>query len=216
MDSLKYNDSLGEPSKHLVFKIIVIGATAVGKSCLLLQLTERCFPDNHEITIGVEFGTFLTHMDDQPIKLQIWDTAGQESYRSILKTYYRNAHAALVVYDITRRTTFDYLNGWIEEAKRNAGPDIVCTIVGNKCDCFNNRQVTEEEGKKFASDHNVDFFETSAKDATRVEEAFVKTCEKIFSKWKRGEIKDIVMPTDALIPGRPLTPNETQTKKNCC
>mmetsp|Transcript_2203 Transcript_2203/g.3669 ORF Transcript_2203/g.3669 Transcript_2203/m.3669 type:complete len:216 (+) Transcript_2203:244-891(+) len=171
-----------------LFKYIIIGDTSVGKSCLLLQFTDKRFQPVHDLTIGVEFGARLIHVGENntPIKLQIWDTAGQESFRSITRSYYRGAAGALLVYDITRRETFNNLTRWLEESKQNANANMVVLLVGNKLDLEARRAVSYEEGKKFADDNGLIFLETSAKTAKNVEEAFVSTAAKIYSNIENG------------------------------
>jgi len=158
----------------------------VGKSCLLLQFTDKRFQPVHDLTIGVEFGARMVKIDDKPIKLQIWDTAGQESFRSITRSYYRGAAGALLVYDITRRETFNHLSRWLEEARANGNPDMVIMLIGNKADMEARRQVSLAEGEKFAADNALIFLETSAKTAANVEDAFVKTAAKIYENIQKG------------------------------
>merc|ERR1712063_189343 len=152
------------PYKYL-FKYIIVGDTAVGKSCLLLQFTDKRFQPVHDLTIGVEFGSRTITIDDNQIKLQIWDTAGQESFRSITRSYYRGAAGALLVYDITRRDTFNHVSRWLEEARSNGNPNMVVLLVGNKSDLDARRQVQRSEGEQFAEKHGLIFLETSAKTA---------------------------------------------------
>merc|ERR1712003_430359 len=149
-------------SYAFLFKYIIIGDTGVGKSCLLLQFTDKRFQPVHDLTIGVEFGARLITIEDKQIKLQIWDTAGQESFRSITRSYYRGASGALLVYDISRRDTFNHLTRWLEEARQNANPNMVIMLIGNKCD-LERREFTFEEGAEFARQHGLIFKETSAK-----------------------------------------------------
>ena len=155
----------------------------VGKSCLLLQFTDKRFQHVHDLTIGVEFGSRMVSIDDKQIKLQIWDTAGQESFRSITRSYYRGAAGALLVYDVTRRDTFEHLASWLEDAKQHANPNMTIMLVGNKADLEHRRAVAKEEGAAFAEEHGLLFLETSAKTSANVEEAFIaaagKICEKI-------------------------------------
>ena len=165
---------------------IIIGDTGVGKSCLLLQFTDKRFQPVHDLTIGVEFGARMVKIQEKPIKLQIWDTAGQESFRSITRSYYRGAAGALLVYDITRRETFNHLSRWLEEARQNGNPDMVIMLIGNKSDMEARRQVSFAEGEKFAADHGLIFLETSAKTAANVEEAFVRTADRIFDNIQKG------------------------------
>eukprot|EP00923_Selenidium_pygospionis_P050628 GHVN01087605.1.p1 GENE.GHVN01087605.1~~GHVN01087605.1.p1 ORF type:complete len:223 (+),score=23.57 GHVN01087605.1:121-789(+) len=161
-----------------LFKYIIIGDTGVGKSCLLLQFTDKRFRAEHDLTIGVDFGSRIIHLDNQQIKLQIWDTAGQESFRSITRSYYRGAAGALLVYDITRRETFNHLTRWLEEVRENANPHLTILLIGNKCDLAR-REVEKEEGEAFAKQHGLIFLEASAKTAHNVEEAFTQTARRI-------------------------------------
>nr|GLL47231.1 ras-related protein RABB1c [Ipomoea trifida] len=153
-----------------LFKYIIIGDTGVGKSCLLLQFTDKRFQPVHDLTIGVEFGARMITIDNKPIKLQIWDTAGQESFRSITRSYYRGAAGALLVYDITRRETFNHLASWLEDARQHANANMTIMLIGNKCDLAHRRAVSTEEGEQFAKEHGLIFMEASAKTAQNVEE----------------------------------------------
>jgi small GTP-binding protein len=171
-----------------LFKFIIIGDSGVGKSCLLLQFTDKRFQPIHDLTIGVEFGAKIVQMDGKTIKLQIWDTAGQESFRSITRSYYRGAAGALLVYDITRRETFNHLSSWLEDARQYSSPDMTVVLVGNKCDLEHRRQVTKEEGEAFARSHGLGFLETSAKTAFHVEETFTEAARTIYEKIKQGKL----------------------------
>ena len=127
-------------SYQYVFKYIVVGDSSVGKSCLLLQFTDGRFKQAHDLTIGVEFGSRTVEVSKGNfIKLQIWDTAGQESFRSITKAYYRGAICALLVYDVTRRQSFDNLVRWLEELFENGSNRMTIVLVGNKTDLETNR-----------------------------------------------------------------------------
>lgn len=148
----------------------VVHGAGVGKSCLLLQFTDKRFQPMHDLTIGVEFGARMITLDNKPIKLQIWDTAGQESFRSITRSYYRGAAGALLVYDITRRETFEHLTRWLEEARQSSANDMVIMLIGNKSDLESRRAVSTKEGELFAEEHGLIFMETSAKEDRNVEE----------------------------------------------
>lgn len=171
-----------------LFKYIIIGDTGVGKSCLLLQFTDKRFQPVHDLTIGVEFGARMVNIDNKQIKLQIWDTAGQESFRSITRSYYRGAAGALLVYDITRRDTFKHLSVWLEEARQHSQSNMVIMLIGNKNDLEHRRAVSFEEGKAFADANGLIFMETSAKTAFNVEQAFINTAEKIHENITSGVI----------------------------
>ncbi|KAH3756597.1 rab2 protein [Pelomyxa schiedti] len=175
------------PYKYL-FKYIVVGDTAVGKSCLLLQFTDKRFQPVHELTIGVEFGSRTINVSDTQIKLQIWDTAGQEKFRSITRSYYRGAAGALLVYDITRRDTFEHLTAWLEDCRKYSSQSIAIMLIGNKCDIESARVVSREEGERFAKANGLFFMETSAKTAQGVDEAFLMTAKYIFENVESGKI----------------------------
>uniref|UniRef100_A0A6B2LIM3 Uncharacterized protein n=1 Tax=Arcella intermedia TaxID=1963864 RepID=A0A6B2LIM3_9EUKA len=167
--------------------MIIIGDSGVGKTCLLLQFTEHLFHSEHQVTLGVEFGTKTIHVDERAVKLQIWDTAGQETFKSITRSYFRGAAGALLVYDVTRRDSFNHLVSWLEEAKK-ANQNLVTMLIGNKSDATEKREVEQGEGLKFAQENELHFMETSAKTAQNVESAFVKLSRIIYEKIEKGEI----------------------------
>jgi len=171
-----------------LFKYIIVGDTAVGKSCLLLQFTDKRFQPVHDLTIGVEFGSRTITVEDQQVKLQIWDTAGQEKFRSITRSYYRDAAGALLVYDITRRETFDHLTTWLEDCRKFSSQDSTIMLIGNKADLEHARTVSFEEGQKFAEENGLFFLETSSKTAQNVEEAFINVAKDIYKKVESGKI----------------------------
>jgi Ras-related protein Rab-2A len=205
-------------SYSYLFKYIIIGDTGVGKSCLLLQFTDKRFRHDHDLTIGVEFGSRMLRIENKDIKLQIWDTAGQESFRSITRSYYRGAAGALLVYDITRRDTFSHLTNWLQDARENGNPDMIITLVGNKNDLDSRRTVTTEEGERFARDNNLIFVETSAKSNNNVEEAFESTAASIYNKIKEGTL-DIASETCGVRMGPnavSISRDLPKQKKECC
>jgi Ras-related protein Rab-2A len=166
--------------------MVVIGDTGVGKSCLLLQFVDRRFSAVHDLTIGVDFGSRIVDIDGERVKLQIWDTAGQESFRSIARSYYRDAAGALLVYDVTRRETFDHLERWLNDARQFASQHIAITLVGNKCDLTKRRIVKREDAENFAEENGLEYIETSAKSASGVDDAFLRTTNNIWNRLLQG------------------------------
>jgi len=199
-----------------LFKYIIIGDTGVGKSCLLLQFTDKRFQPVHDLTIGVEFGARLINIDQNQIKLQIWDTAGQESFRSITRSYYRDAAGALLVYDITRRESFNHLNRWLEEARQNGNPNMTIMLIGNKSDLEHRRAVSTKEGEAFAQENGLVFLETSAKSATNVETAFIKTAENIYEKIKDGMYDPAREGNGVKLGVMASTPKAAKKSAGCC
>lgn len=170
---------------NYLFKYIIVGDAGVGKSCMLLQFTDKRFRAEHDMTIGVEFGHRIVDIDDQKIKLQIWDTAGQEAFRSITRAYYRGATGALLVYDISRRVSFEHLAQWLMDARQHAQPNMVIILIGNKSD-LDRREVTYEEGAWFARQNGLFFLETSAKTGQNVDAAFLDTARSIYENLQAG------------------------------
>jgi len=185
-----------------MFKYIIVGDSNVGKSCLLLSFTDRRFRDNHEVTIGVEFGSRTIHIDGLPMKIQIWDTAGQESFRSITRAYYRGATGCLLVYDISRRETFDHATQWLQDVRTHCGSKTVIMLVGNKSD-LPRKQVSYKEGAQLAKDNGLVFIETSAKTIDNVDEVFLETAREIHKNIKNG-VLDATCQSHGIKVGMPI------------
>mmetsp|Transcript_7088 Transcript_7088/g.15300 ORF Transcript_7088/g.15300 Transcript_7088/m.15300 type:complete len:212 (-) Transcript_7088:191-826(-) len=156
-----------------LFKLVLIGDSGVGKSCLLLRFADDAFTESYISTIGVDFRFRTVKMGNKTVKLQIWDTAGQERFRTITSAYYRGADGIIMVYDTTSSDSFDHVNDWLKEVNRYASEGTCKLLIGNKCDRTADRAVTTEQAKEFADDLGVAFLETSAKTAKNVEEAFL-------------------------------------------
>lgn len=161
------------PEYDYLFKLLLIGDSGVGKSCLLLRFADDSYQDSYISTIGVDFKIRTVEQDGKTIKLQIWDTAGQERFRTITSSYYRGAHGIIIVYDITDQGSFNNVKQWLSEINRYASGNVNKLLVGNKCDLAANRAVPYEIAKAFADEMGIPFLETSAKDATNVEQAFM-------------------------------------------
>jgi len=153
-------------------KVVVLGTTGVGKSCLAVQYKEGTFRSDILNTIGASFMAKTEMVGSKKIKFQIWDTAGQEKYRSLAPMYYRGAAAAILVYDMTDSASFELMKKWVNELEMNGPPDIVMVVVGNKADLPESRQVAAEEGATYAQGIDATFFETSAVTGENVVEVF--------------------------------------------
>ncbi|GLT67607.1 hypothetical protein SLA2020_399020 [Shorea laevis] len=164
-----------------VFKVVLIGDSAVGKSQILARFARDEFSLDSKATIGVEFQTRTMVIQHKSVKAQIWDTAGQERYRAVTSAYYRGAVGAMLVYDITKRQTFDHIPRWLEELRSHADKNIVIILIGNKSDLENQRAVPTEDAKEFAQKEGLFFLETSALEATNVENAFLTVLTEIFN-----------------------------------
>ncbi|XP_074286145.1 ras-related protein YPT3-like [Silene latifolia] len=162
-----------------LFKLVLIGDSGVGKSNLLSRFTKNEFNLESKSTIGVEFATRSLTVDSKVIKAQIWDTAGQERYRAITSAYYRGAVGALLVYDVTRKVTFENTARWLRELREHTDPNIVVMLIGNKSDLRHLMAVSTEEGKAFAEQEGLFFMETSALEATNVDQAFSEVLTQI-------------------------------------
>jgi Ras-related protein Rab-2A len=199
---------------EVLFRVIIVGDTGVGKSCMLLRFTEDRFKEQHNVTIGVEFGSRAIKVDGQNIKLQIWDTAGQESFRSITRSFYRKADGVILMYDITARHTFENCSDWLDEIKQNSSLDIVIYLVGNQidldADAGESREVTTEEGSAFFQQNRLNGFkETSAKSGLNVEGVFEELTRILYKKWR--DRKDIDVDAGVMI-----NPYKPKPKKKCC
>uniref|UniRef100_A0A8C6WHS0 small monomeric GTPase n=1 Tax=Neogobius melanostomus TaxID=47308 RepID=A0A8C6WHS0_9GOBI len=157
-------------NKICQFKLVLLGESAVGKSSLVLRFVKGQFHEFQESTIGAAFLTQTVCLDDTTVKFEIWDTAGQERYHSLAPMYYRGAQAAIVVYDITNTDTFTRAKNWVKELQRQASPNIVIALAGNKADLANKRNVDFQEAQGYADDNSLLFMETSAKTAVNVNE----------------------------------------------
>jgi Ras-related protein Rab-1A len=173
---------MGAREYDQLFKLLIIGDSGVGKTCLLTRYTDNIMMDTYTATIGVDFKVKTLHIDGQAIRLQIWDTAGQERFRTVCRSYYRGAQGIVLVYDVTDLQSFQNVTAaWASEITSNAPPDIVKLLVGTKSDLTTYRVVSKESGQDLAKSINALFIEASALDGTNVAEAF-ETIAKQISK----------------------------------
>ncbi|MBA0830141.1 hypothetical protein Goarm_014686 [Gossypium armourianum] len=207
-----------------VFKVVLIGDSAVGKSQLLARFARNEFSVDSKATIGVEFQTKTLVIDNKTVKSQIWDTAGQERYRAVTSAYYRGAVGAMLVYDMTKRQSFDNMARWLEELRGHADQNLVIMLVGNKCDLGSLRAVPTEDAQEFAQRENLFFMETSALESTNVETAFFTVLTEIYRIISKKTLtaNDELDPNGnaALLKGtRIIVPNQEMQKDSrggCC
>lgn len=202
----------------LQFKFIVIGCSGAGKTSILRRLVEDKFVRGTQSTVGIEYFTWVTTIENKMIKMMIWDTAGQERFYTIARAYFRNALGVILVFDITDRKSFDQLPRWLRDARVEADPHCSVILVGNKCDLAASRVVSRQEAEDFAKSNELQYIETSAADATGIQETFIRTGRDLLQKVAAGEISGQKSSADGghsvIIPD-PKTKNK---KKNnsCC
>ncbi|XP_065875301.1 ras-related protein RABA5b [Euphorbia lathyris] len=207
----------GERGEEYLFKIVIIGDSAVGKSNLLSRFARNEFDSNSKATIGVEFQTQVVDIDGKEIKAQIWDTAGQERFRAVTSAYYRGAIGALLVYDITRRSSFESVKRWLDELTTHCDTAVARMLVGNKCDLENIREVSIEEGKNFAEEENLFFMETSALDSTNVQTAFEVVIREIYNNVSRKVLNSDSYKAELTVNRVSLTANSAKKSTlSCC
>ncbi|CAG8692407.1 GTP-binding protein SAS1 [Gigaspora rosea] len=155
-----------------LIKLLLIGDSGVGKSCLLLRFSDDSFTPSFITTIGIDFKIRTIELDGKRIKLQIWDTAGQERFRTITTAYYRGAMGILLVYDVTDERSFNNIRNWFSNIEQHASEGVNKILIGNKCDWVEKKAITKEQGQALADEFKIKFLETSAKANINVEEAF--------------------------------------------
>jgi len=171
---------MSKESYDVIMKLILVGDASVGKTNILSKYLSNHFDPNSKATVGVEFGTKNLEIDNKKIKVQIWDTAGQERYKSITSTYYKGAKGAIIVYDITRKVTFENIDKWIGDLKINGDEKIIIFLVGNKSDLNDMREVNKDDGINKSEKYNMSFLETSALYGDNISKVFDELIEKVY------------------------------------
>ncbi|XP_023154181.1 ras-related protein Rab-15-like [Amphiprion ocellaris] len=169
----------------ILFRLIMLGDSGVGKTCMLRRFTESEFDPSHISTIGVDFKMKTVEIDGVKVRVQIWDTAGQERYQTITKQYYRRAQGIIFVYDITSKASFQHIAKWASDVDENALHKVQTILVGNKSDEEHRRKVTKDQGSKLAETYGMEFFETSASTSSNISESFLRVTELVLQAHKR-------------------------------
>ena len=208
---------ISQSDNFINFKLIIIGDAGVGKSSILKRAVKNIFEESYQATIGFEFLLMHFQVNDLKIKFQIWDTCGQEMYRSLVQGFYHNTSLALLVYDINKKPTFESLDIWLKDLKQHTEQDLPVFIVGNKNDL--DRNVTEEEAKEFKKVNNIVYFaECSAKRGYNVKEIFFEVAKYLYQIYKKFKVQDKVPMAKRLKLDNNENDesNKNKKKKKCC
>jgi Ras-related protein Rab-1A len=212
--SMAFKDSSVITHVDYLYKLLLLGDSAVGKSSLLLRFADDTFKENQISTIGVDWRIKTVELDGKRIKLQLWDSAGQERFRTIASAYYRGAHGIAIVFDLTDEKTFENVESWLDEVGQNAAPGVRKILIGNKVDLTSERVIDSARARAFADSAGMVYIETSAKHATNVSEAFLAMTREIYVAVGRGSIllrNDIESLTISGVKGDLMT-----DKRSCC
>ena len=175
---------------ELVYKVLLLGDSSVGKTCFLLRYCDKSFQEAHLSTIGLDYRLkSMTLQNDKKIKLQIWYTAGQDRFRAITKNYYKGANGIILIYDVTNKQSYENVKNWLTQIKEEANPNVIIYLAGNKIDVEEDQRViTTEDGQKIADEYKLPFKETSAKNGINVNEIFQELVEKIDEVFSKLEV----------------------------
>jgi Ras-related protein Rab-10 len=197
---------MAKKTYDLLFKLLLIGDSGVGKTCILFRFSDDAFNTTFISTIGIDFKIKTIELRGKKIKLQIWDTAGQERFHTITTSYYRGAMGIMLVYDITNSKSFDNIAKWLRNIQEHANPDVEKMILGNKCDMEDKRVIPKERGEAIARENGIRFLETSAKTNVNIDRAFIELSESILDK-----TVDVQEARQPLPP-----PNQPSNRSQCC
>ena len=198
-------------TEDIVYKVLLLGDSTVGKTCFLLRYCDKTFQDAHLSTIGLDYRVkTMTLKNKKNIKLQIWDTAGQDRFRAITKNYYKGANGIILIYDVTNLQTYENVKNWITQIREETNPNVVIYLAGNKIDIPEEERVVKtEEGKEIADEYKLQFKETSAKDGINVNEVFQELVEKIDEVNSKLEVSKPEPKNILYSPGK-------KKKSSCC
>ena len=169
-----------------ILKLLIIGDSSVGKTSIMFRFSDDVFSHTFIPTIGIDFKIKTVEIDGKPIKLQIWDTSGQERFDAITRSYYRGAMGIILVYDLTLNKSFTRIEKWIRNIQENAGDDVEKVLLANKCDMENNRLISKESGEELAMDYGMKFYETSAKTNINIGKPIMELSERIYHKYTQA------------------------------
>ena len=203
-----------EDGYDVLFKIILVGDTSVGKTNIINKYIKKEFQEDFYDTIGVEFSHKQFIVDNHKIKAQIWDTAGQERYKAITRAYYKGAKGAFIVYDITRKDTFDDIDKWRNELVNSCNKEITIMLIGNKCDLEDSREISKEQGEEKAKSFGFSFLETSAYSGENLEKGFEMLIKEIYQKYKIEQKSNDDMDLSGGV--EELKIGKEPMKKKCC
>ena len=207
---------MSDEDYEMMIKIILIGDSAVGKTNIMNKYLKGTFNENTKATVGVEFGSKLFNIENHKIKAQIWDTAGQEKYKAITGAYYKGSKGAFVVYDITRKETFESTDKWINDLKVTADPKINIILIGNKCDLEDKREVLKDQGEEKAKSFGCAFLETSALSGDNIDKGFEMMVSEIFKIFGEETFDDDEFGTVERGEDINLDNTKKVEKKGCC
>ena len=207
---------MSEEDYEMKMKVIIIGDSSVGKTNIMSRYLKNQFLENSKATVGVEFGAKLFNINGHKIKAQIWDTAGQEKYKAITGAYYKGSKGAFVVYDITRKDTFESIDRWINDLKTTGDPKLNIMIIGNKCDLDHRREVLKEQGEEKSKSFGCAFLETSALSGDNIEKGFEMMISEIFKKYEKENADDDDLITVEKGEDINLGKKDEKKKKGCC
>lgn len=196
------------------YKLVFLGEQAVGKTSIITRFMYDTFDNNYQATIGIDFLSKTLHLEDRTVRLQLWDTAGQERFRSLIPSYIRDSSAAIVVYDITNRTSFLNTTRWIDDVRAERGNDVIIALVGNKTDLTEKRQVSHDEGEQKAQEHDIMFIETSAKGGFNIKPLFRKLASALPGLESEQNHGDSQM-VDIQLNATPEQQNTGRTSSSC-